>query len=146
MQRIIPPPKIGIIGDSRAGRQILIDGFRQFAPEFRIVLVASDGKNFIRKLQPDNKPDLVTLDLNFSRYNSLQTAKWLRIYDPEIKVIIFSFALHRITTRPDPAVSNIKGFLARQADAKEIVDSISNILKLSEKAFNSSILHESTNV
>lgn len=56
-----------------------------------IVLYESDnGKEFISKLDNNNLPDIVLLDINMPEMDGYETALWLKRNKPDVKVIALS--------------------------------------------------------
>jgi len=56
----------------------------------RVILMASNGKDLLEKMQPDYLPDLVILDLNMPEMDGFETAKYLRINHPGIYVMVLT--------------------------------------------------------
>jgi DNA-binding NarL/FixJ family response regulator len=108
----------------RSGIASLINNFAGYG----VMLEASDGKEFTRKITKKFKPDIVLLDINMPEMDGVATTKWLSQNFPEIKIIILS-----MFADPEKVVSlvrmGIKGYLLKDAepeDFKEALDTVSN--------------------
>ena len=71
-----PPVKIGLIDDHILLRDSLGGVINSFE-EYSISLLADNGKEFIEKLNPSNKPDIVILDLNMPEMDGHETTHWI---------------------------------------------------------------------
>jgi two-component system invasion response regulator UvrY len=58
--------------------------------EFTVLFEADNGKKFINALRPGNLPDIVLLDINMPEMDGYETAGWLKINHPEIKILALS--------------------------------------------------------
>jgi DNA-binding NarL/FixJ family response regulator len=90
------PIKIAMVDDHILLRDALatvIDGFE----DCKVILLAAHGKELLEKMQPDNLPDLVILDLNMPELDGYETARYLRINYPTIYVLILTMYDSEIT-------------------------------------------------
>jgi two-component system, NarL family, invasion response regulator UvrY len=55
-----------------------------------VLFEADNGKDFIEKLQPQNLPDIVLLDINMPQMDGYETARWLKENYPDIKILALS--------------------------------------------------------
>lgn len=86
-----PQPKITIAlvdGHVRL-RKGLADYIRSFE-EFDVLLEATDGQDFIRQLRPDQCPDMALMDTSTPRTSGQDTARWLSIHYPNVKLFALS--------------------------------------------------------
>lgn len=56
----------------------------------QVILLASNGKELLGKMQADHLPNLVILDLNMPEMDGYETAKYLRINYPDIYVLVLT--------------------------------------------------------
>lgn len=57
---------------------------------YTILFEAENGEDLIRKLQVDQLPQVVMLDINMPLMNGYETAAWLRKNHPSIKILALS--------------------------------------------------------
>ncbi|MFI2744626.1 response regulator [Zhouia sp. PK063] len=57
---------------------------------FKVQFTASNGKEFTTKVDENNLPDIVLLDMNMPVMNGMETMKWIKENHPSIKVIALS--------------------------------------------------------
>src|SRR5882757_7105251 len=96
MKSVNKPIKIAMVDDHTLLRDALatvIDSFENC----KVVLLAAQGKELLEKLQPDNLPDLVILDLNMPGMDGYETARHLRINYPGIYVLVLTMYDSEIT-------------------------------------------------
>ena len=56
----------------------------------RVLFEADNGKDFINKLDKKNLPELVLMDINMPEMDGYESAVWLKINYPEVKVLALS--------------------------------------------------------
>ena len=81
--------KIVLVDDHvllRNGLSVIIGGF----DDFTILFEANHGQHFIEKLDPENLPDIVLLDVTMPVMNGFETAEWIFTHHPSIKVMVLS--------------------------------------------------------
>ena len=81
--------KIALVDDHvllRNGLSIIIGEF----DGFEVLFEASNGNEFIAKLDPNNLPDLVLLDISMPIMNGYETAEWIYNHHPSIKIMVLS--------------------------------------------------------
>lgn len=81
--------KIALVDDHqlfRDGLLALINGY----PEFKVILEADNGRDFIKKLNTKELPEIVILDINMKEMDGFETAEWLREHHPDVKVLALS--------------------------------------------------------
>lgn len=86
-----PQPKIAIAlvdGHVRL-RKGLAEYIRGF-DEFDVLLEATDGQDFIRQLRPDHHLDMAFMDTSTPRTSGQDTARWLAIHYPNVKLFALS--------------------------------------------------------
>ena len=64
----------------------LIDSFA----EFSVVRVAADGTELVREIESGTVPDMVVLDLAMPRMDGYETAAWLKMNHPEIRIVVLT--------------------------------------------------------
>jgi DNA-binding NarL/FixJ family response regulator len=96
-------------------------------PEIEVIAVAHDGQTLL-DLIPENKPDLVLLDLKMPGMNGVQAARKIRQSFPSIHIVI-------LTTYDDDEWlfdalhSGVQGYLLKDTSSKRIIDSIKGTMK-----------------
>jgi DNA-binding NarL/FixJ family response regulator len=80
---------IAIIDDHLMIRKGLVSLINLFAG-YKVLLDASNGKDFINQLKPPHLPDIVLLDITMPEMDGYATAQWIRVNHPQIKILALS--------------------------------------------------------
>jgi len=98
--------------------------------ECQTVLLASNGKEFIDKLNRDNPeglPDLVILDLNMPLIDGYETAKWLRVNCPGIFILVLTMYDSEIALI-QLLQAGVRGFLKKDIHPTELKNAIQSVM------------------
>jgi two-component system, NarL family, invasion response regulator UvrY len=114
----ISPTKVALVDDHklfRKGMLELINGFSGYT----VSLEAENGKDFTRKLFPENLPDIVLLDISMPVMDGFETALWLQEHFPAIKILALSM------NKDDETVLRMlkcgaDGYILKNADPSEL--------------------------
>lgn len=123
------PASIAIVDDHRLLRHGLVE-LIQKKPAYQVVLEADNGKDFIRKLPTSTEfPDLVLLDINMPEMNGYETAQWLKLNHPQIKVIALS--MNNDESSILRMIRNgAKGYLLKDAESEEFYEAIDRVMTM----------------
>lgn len=119
--------KIAIVDDTAMWRDIISDIILIKKKRFDVVLIAWNGQDFISKMErldDGSKPDIVILDINMPVMNGFETAEWLAIHYPAIRVFACSTNNEKATIQRLADLN--AGFIYKGATARELV----NVFKL----------------
>lgn len=81
--------KVAMVDDHillRSGLAAVINGFG----DFNIISEADNGKQFTEKLDKNNLPDVVLLDITMPEMDGFETAKWLKENHSGIRILVLS--------------------------------------------------------
>ena len=81
--------RIALVDDHsllRNGLCSLIDSF----DGYKVVLEADNGRQFIEMVESGIEPDIVLLDITMPVMNGYETADWIRINWPSLKILVLS--------------------------------------------------------
>lgn len=120
-----PVIQITLVDDHRLFRSGLASLINSL-PGYNILFEASNGVDLGRKLTPKNKPDVILLDINMPLMDGIETAKWLRVNYPDVKVIVLSMfedaekvlAMLRL---------GIKGYLLKDAEPGDFEQALQKV-------------------
>ena len=80
---------IAIVDDHtilRKGLSALINLF----PGYEVLIEAGDGKELIAQMEAGLLPHIILLDIAMPGMNGIDTARWLTVHHPEIKILALS--------------------------------------------------------
>jgi DNA-binding NarL/FixJ family response regulator len=121
------PVNVAIVDDHilfREGLTHLVN----LLPGYHVCLDADNGKEFINKLEDLRfEPDIVLLDINMPEMDGYQTAQWLKIYHPSIKVLTLSM-LDSDTSIIRMIRRGARGYILKDADTQELKLAFSELM------------------
>ncbi|HEU4470433.1 MAG TPA: response regulator transcription factor [Flavisolibacter sp.] len=95
--------------------------------EYEVVFQADNGKDLIRRMENENRPDLVLMDINMPQMDGYETTAWLRRHHPDIRVLALSMyddenAIIRMLR------SGAKGYILKDSDPSELKAALQAVL------------------
>lgn len=110
--------KIVLIDDHVLLRNGLAGIISEF-DDFTILFEASNGREFINQLDPNNLPDIVLMDISMPVMNGYETAEWLFLNQPSIKIMVLSM-LDDERTIIKLLKLGAMGYMTKDTDPKEL--------------------------
>ncbi|WP_027418552.1 response regulator transcription factor [Crocinitomix catalasitica] len=132
MSNEIPKLNIAVVDDHGLYRSGLTNLIESLSDNLKVVLTASNGKEFLDLLKTNTLPDLVILDVDMPILNGFETAKIMSKEYPSIPILI-------ITMLSDEASlirmlrNGVRGYLSKDIEPSELK---SAILAISQKGFH----------
>jgi len=94
--------------------------------DFKVVLQADNGKNFIEQLSPQTVIDVALVDINMKDMDGFETAAWLKKNKPAIKVIALSmYENENAIIRMHKA--GARGYLLKDTRKAELIAAIQSV-------------------
>ncbi len=92
-----------------------------------VLFEADNGKDFMHKLEKNNLPELVLMDINMPEMDGYETTSWLKTNHPEVKVLALSMydnenSIIRMLK------SGAKGYILKDSEPVELKAAIDAIL------------------
>lgn len=118
--------KIALVDDHvlmRNGLASLIDSF----DEYTVILQVADGQQLIDALQPKNLPDVLLLDINMPHKNGYETAQWIKINFPGIKILALSMYDNE-TSIIRMLKNGAKGYILKDAEPFELKAALNAVI------------------
>lgn len=107
----------------RKGLCELIRGF----DNYEILFEADNGKDLLKKLQPDNLPEVVLMDINMPEMDGYETAQWLKVNHPEVKVLALSMYDNE-TAIIRMFKAGAKGYILKDCDPAELREALNAVI------------------
>jgi DNA-binding NarL/FixJ family response regulator len=117
--------KVALVDDHTLLRKALAGMIKQFG--FVVQFECSNGKELITKLDKDDLPDIVLMDINMPEMDGIEATLWLRKNYPFVHVL----ALSRLDD--DNSVirmlkNGAKGYLLKDAEPEQLKAAINSVL------------------
>lgn len=107
----------------RHGLSALISSFHNYT----VLFEADNGKDLIKKLNPEVLPDIVLMDINMPEMDGYETTVWLRDNYPVIKVLALSMYDNEIAViRMFKA--GAKGYILKDCEPQELEHALGSII------------------
>ena len=111
-----------------------------FFPPYKVLFEADNGKDMISKIDPNQLPDMILLDINMPDMDGYETASWLRASYPGIKILALS------TMDSEAAIikmiqSGARGYILKDSDPEELKDAFDNVMRVGYH-YNDNITHK----
>jgi DNA-binding NarL/FixJ family response regulator len=119
---------IAVVDDHTLFRKGLISLINVF-PNFDVILEASNGKDFIQRLNPEQLPEIVLMDISMPEMDGYATCEWLKSHYPSIKVLALS-TMDAETAIIKMIRSGAKGYIVKDADLSELKLAFSELLSI----------------
>lgn len=120
--------KIAVVDDHRLFRLGLIALIESYSSQYRVIMDANDGKEFLDSIDPNNVPDLLLLDENMPYMSGYETAVALKEKYPNVKVLIIT-----MIEEEEKLIRMLKigvnGYLSKDVEPDELKDAIETIVK-----------------
>jgi two-component system invasion response regulator UvrY len=121
-----PPFNVVLVDDHvllRNGLASLVDSFDSYQVQFE----ASNGIEFIEKLDPNNLPDLVLMDINMPEMDGYSTTSWLKRNYPSVKTLALSmYETENAIIRMFKA--GVRGFILKHCDPKDLLAAMDAVI------------------
>lgn len=109
---------IAIVDDHSLFRKGLI-GLINIIPNYTVIQDAPNGKSFIEKLNPQQIPDLVLMDITMPEMDGYKTTEWLINNYPEVKVLALS-TMDAETAIIKMIKAGARGYVLKDAEPDEL--------------------------
>ncbi len=117
--------KVALADDHALIRNGLAGIINTFAG-YEVILQANNGKELIQKLNFKSLPDIVLLDVNMPQKDGFETALWLKIQYPEIRVLALS--MYDTETAIIHMIRNgARGYILKDAEPSELKAALNSI-------------------
>lgn len=134
--------KIVLVDDHKLFRKSL-SNWLSTQEQFNILFEANNGKEFIEKLDPQNLPEVVLMDISMPVMNGFEATEWLQQNYPQVKVLAISMYDAEMTIIK-MLQCGAKGYLLKDTDPKELDLAITTIAAKGfyySELVNSKLLH-----
>ncbi|MEO6914572.1 MAG: response regulator transcription factor [Chitinophagaceae bacterium] len=103
-----------------------LSGLVETFPGCQVLFEADNGKDFIKKLDPANLPDIALMDINMPEMDGYETALWIMENYRSVKVLALSMydnenAIIRMLR------AGVKGYILKDCDPSELKQAICSI-------------------
>ncbi|MEJ0102758.1 MAG: response regulator transcription factor [Bacteroidota bacterium] len=119
--------KLALVDDHTLFRKGLISLIEMVGNDYTILFEANDGFDLQQKLNRDNQPDIILMDINMPRMNGFASVQWLKDNFPLINILIVSM-IEKEETIVRMLKLGVKGYLCKDVEPKELSEALNAIM------------------
>jgi two-component system invasion response regulator UvrY len=123
MPAAAPSLKIGLVDDHKLFRKGLISLIELVDKNYTIAFEADDGIDLQQKINSENEPDIVIMDVSMPRMNGFDSVRWLTKEHPGVKVLVISM-IEKEDTIVEMLKLGVKGYLCKDVEPKELGEAL----------------------
>ncbi|MBS1557748.1 MAG: response regulator transcription factor [Bacteroidetes bacterium] len=118
--------KLALVDDHKLFRKGLISLIELINPHCTVLFEADDGLDLQQKINPQNLPDLILLDINMPRMDGFETLQWLSQTYPSVKTLVVSM-VEKEETVVRMLRLGARGFLCKDIEPHELGEALISI-------------------
>jgi two-component system invasion response regulator UvrY len=119
--------KLALVDDHTLFRKGLIGLIEYVDPRYRILFEAENGSDLQTKLNEDELPDIVLMDVNMPKLDGYATMQWLNDTFPKIKVLVVSMIEHEESIMKMLKLG-AKGYLTKDVEPTELREALHAVM------------------
>ncbi len=124
----VPPTvKLALVDDHTLFRKGLISLIEMVSSNYTIVFEADNGLDLQQKLNSDNQPDIILMDINMPGMDGFASVQWLNEHFPLIKILVVSM-IEKEETIVKMLKLGVKGYLCKDVEPKELGEALNAIM------------------
>lgn len=118
--------KLGVVDDHRLFRKGLISLIEMIGSNYSILFEADNGLELQQKIDSENLPDIVLLDVNMPGMDGFASVAWLNEYYPKVKVLIVSM-IEKEETIVRMLRLGVKGYLCKDVEPEDLQNALQEV-------------------
>jgi len=126
MHRMATKRFIAIVDDHTMFRRGLFTLINLF-DGYEVLFDASNGEEFIQKIDPNHLPDIALLDIQMPQMDGYRTAEWITKNYPQIKILVLS-TMDAETSIIKMIKNGAKGYVLKEAEPKELKQAFDEVI------------------
>jgi DNA-binding NarL/FixJ family response regulator len=123
----VTPVKLGLVDDHTLFRKGLISLIEIVDSRYSILFEADNGLQLQQKIDKNNQPDIVIMDVNMPGVDGFSAVQWLRDHYPLVKVLVVSMIVKEETIVKMLRLG-VKGYLCKDVEPKDLGEALHSIL------------------
>lgn len=122
-----PQVKLALVDDHTLFRKGLISLIEMVGDNYTILFEADSGKDLQTKINKDNQPDIILMDIHMPDMNGFESVKWLNDHYPLVKVLVVSM-IEKEETIVKMLRLGVKGYLCKDVEPKEMGEALRSVM------------------
>ncbi len=122
-----PAVKLALVDDHTLFRKGLISLIDLAYSNYTILFEADNGIDLQQKIDKNNLPDIILMDINMPGMDGFAAVKWLNEKYPNIKVLVVSM-IEKEESIVRMLKLGVKGYLSKDVEPKELGEALESVL------------------
>jgi two-component system invasion response regulator UvrY len=118
--------KLGLVDDHKLFRKGLISLIEMVSADCVIQFEANNGLDLQKKIDPNDPPDIILMDVNMPGMDGFASVQWLKDNFPGIKVLVVSM-VEKEETIVRMLKMGVKGYLCKDVEPQELGEALQAI-------------------
>lgn len=119
--------KLALVDDHKLFRRGLISLIEMAVPEHSVLFEAENGDDLKQKIDPDNQPDIILMDINMPGVDGYQSVAWLNENFPLVHVLVVSMVENEESIVRMLRLG-VKGYLCKDVEPTELGQALRTIV------------------
>jgi DNA-binding NarL/FixJ family response regulator len=120
------PVTLALVDDHKLFRKGLISLIEMVSDRYTILFEADNGFDLKHKLDKNNLPSIVLMDVNMPGMDGFTTVQWLQEHFPSIKILVMSM-IEKEETIVRMLKLGVKGYLCKDVEPAELGEALQAI-------------------
>lgn len=122
-----PQVKLALVDDHTLFRKGLISLIEIVSNDYAIIFEAENGKDLQQKINKENQPDIILMDIHMPDMDGFESVQWLSEKYPLVKILIVSM-VQKEETIVKMLRMGVKGYLCKDVEPKELGEALHSIM------------------
>jgi two-component system, NarL family, invasion response regulator UvrY len=118
---------IALVDDHKLFRKGLISLIDMVDLRYRLLFEADNGLDMQKKIDRDDLPELILMDVNMPGMDGFESVQWLKKQHPEVKVLVVSMIQDELSIMRMLKLG-VKGYLSKDVEPLELQNAIRAVI------------------
>ncbi len=118
--------KLALVDDHTLFRKGLISLIEMIGNNYQILFEADNGIELQKKIDPNNQPDIILMDVNMPGMDGFEAVQWLNRTMPDIKILVVSM-INEEESIIRMLKLGVKGYLSKDVEPGELKNAITAV-------------------
>jgi DNA-binding NarL/FixJ family response regulator len=119
--------RLALVDDHRLFRKGLMSLLDMVWSDYIILFEADNGIDLQKKIDPNNQPDIILLDVNMPTMDGFACVEWLTGNFPLIKILVVSM-IEKEESIVKMLKLGVKGYLSKDVEPKELGEALQAVM------------------
>ena len=122
-----PSMRLALVDDHRLFRKGLLSLLEMVCSDCIILFEADNGIDLQKKINPNNQPDIILMDVNMPGMDGFACVEWLNENYPLVKILVVSM-IEKEESIVKMLKLGVKGYLSKDVEPKELGEALEAVM------------------